>query len=59
MPVIMIDALALMLPQSGIIELQKHGVDLPTWNVQLEIIRHIAKLQSSSREVFSKDSELT
>ena len=28
-PVILIDALALILPQSGISELQKHGIDLP------------------------------
>jgi hypothetical protein len=28
-PVILVDALALILPQSGINELQKHGIDLP------------------------------
>jgi len=28
-PVILVDALAFILPQSGISELQKHGIDLP------------------------------
>ncbi len=47
-PVILVEALALILPQSGVGELQKHGIDLPALELAIK-----------SSAAYSKTTELT
>ena len=35
-PVALVDALSLILPQSGVIELEKHGIDLPALQLAIK-----------------------